>query len=152
LYGSSLSSEVRKMVQKFDDIFIDVGGRDSTTMRSALLVADVLVVPFLPSQFDVWGIERMDKLIGEVISLNEKLRTIVFLNKVDTNSKISLSDEALHFTNSLKNIQFSGIKVGYRVSFRRSVADGQSITELDRKDTKAISELMDLYKEVFQNA
>jgi len=152
LQGASLSSEVRKMAAKFDDIIIDVGGRDSVTMRSALLVADVLVVPFLPSQFDVWGIERMDILVGEVVSLNEKLRTIAFLNKVDSNSKISLSDEALSFTSSLKTLKFLGVKIGYRVAFRRSVADGQAVTELERKDPKAVSEFMTLYREVFQDA
>lgn len=150
LYGAGITAEVRKLRNKFDDIVIDVGGRDSITMRSALLVAEVLVLPFLPSQFDAWSLERMDDLIGEALSMNEILRTVVFLNNVDSNPKISLSNEALTFAKNLKNIKFSGLKVGYRVAFRRSVADGQSVTEIDKKDPKANQEIMALYKEVFK--
>lgn len=151
LYGASITTEVRKLKHKFDDIFIDVGGRDSVTMRSALLVAEVVVLPFLPSQFDAWSLERMDDLIGEVLSLNENLRTVSFLNKVDSNPKISLLSESMQFAQGLKNIPFSGLKVGYRVAFRRSVADGQSVTELDKKDPKANQEIIALYEEVFKD-
>jgi chromosome partitioning protein len=152
LYGSGVAAEVRKMSPKFDDVIIDVGGRDTASMRSALLIADVLVTPFLPSQFDAWSLERMDSLVGELLPLNEKLRTVTFLNKVDTNPKIGLADEASTFTASLKNLWFSGIKIGYRVAYRRSVAEGQAVTELERKDPKAVAEIMELYMEVFKDA
>lgn len=152
LYGGSIGAEIRKMVSKFDDVIVDVGGRDSSTMRSALLVSDVVVIPFLASQLDAWSIERMDNMIGELLLLNDRLRSIIFLNKVDSNPKVALADEAVAFTDSLKNITFSGIRVGYRVAYRRSVAEGQSVTELDRKDSKAVTEITRLYKEVFQDA
>jgi chromosome partitioning protein len=152
LYGGGVAAEVRKMTSKFDDIIIDVGGRDTATMRSALIVANVLVTPFLPSQLDAWSIERMDSLVGELLPLNDKIRTITFLNKVDTNPRIGLVEEASIFTASLKNLWFSGIKIGYRVAYRRSVAEGQAVTELERKDSKAVAEIMELYKEVFRNA
>lgn len=153
--GMSISSELRKLSPKFDDVVVDVGGRDSSTLRSALLVADVLVVPFIASQFDTWGLERMDAIVGEVLTLNEKLRTIAFLNKVDTNPRISLVEEAMHFAKDLKHLNFSkDITVGYRVAFRRSVADGTAVTELAKakKDPKATQEIVKLYEEIFKNA
>lgn len=150
--GQSLKSEIRKMEPKFDDIVIDVGGRDSPTLRSALLVADVLVIPFLPSQLDAWSIQQMDTLVGEVKTLNENLRTIVCLNKTDTNPRIGLTDDAEIFTKELQNLNYNNLKVGNRVSFRRSVADGQSVNEITRKDIKAEQEIMDIYKEVFKDA
>jgi chromosome partitioning protein len=153
IFGRGIGAELRKLNPKFDDIIVDVGGRDSTTLRSALLTADVLVVPFLPSQYDTWGIELMDGLVGEVLSMNDKLRTIAFLNKVDTNPRIGLSDEASHFAAEFKNLKFNKVTIGYRVAFRRSVADGLAVTELkSSRDQKAINEIQSLYKEVFQNA
>ena len=151
--GRGIGSELRKLAPKFDDIIVDVGGRDSSTLRSALLVADVLVVPFLPSQYDTWGVERMDELVGEVVSFNDQLRTCAFLNKVDTNPRVALSAEASSFASDFKNLYFSDVTIGYRVAFRRSVADGRAVTELKNgKDSKALAEINALYKEVFKDA
>lgn len=153
--GQGIGSELRKLAPKFDDIIVDVGGRDSSTLRSSLLVADVLVVPFIASQFDTWGLERMNSIVGEVLPLNEKLRTIAFLNKVDTNPRIGLVEEATNFATELKHLIFlKTISIGYRVAFRRSIADGMAVTELSKskKDIKAIQEIVGLYHEVFKDA
>ena len=151
--GRSTGSELRKLEPKFDDIVIDVGGRDSVTLRSALLVAHVLVVPFLPSQYDAWGVQRMDEILSEVKALNPELRTIGILNKVDTNPKINLQREAADLAKNLQNIPLLPITIGYRVALRRSVADGLAITELkNNKDKRAVQEITNLYDEVFQDA
>jgi hypothetical protein len=39
---------------KYDDVMIDAGGRDSTALRAALSLSDLLIVPFLPRSVDVW--------------------------------------------------------------------------------------------------
>jgi chromosome partitioning protein len=151
--GRSAGAELRRFIPKFDDIIVDVGGRDSSTLRSVLLVADVLVIPFLPSQYDAWALEHMNALIGDVKTLNEKIRAISFINKLDTNPKIDLSNEATVHASEFENITFSNITIGYRVAFRRSVADGLAVTELkSKKDPKAISEIKKLYGEVFKDA
>ncbi|AIL66135.1 Plasmid partitioning protein ParA (plasmid) [Rickettsiales bacterium Ac37b] len=150
--GKILGSELRKLRDKYDDIIVDVGGRDSASLRSALLEADIMVIPFLPSQFDVWSMERLDLVIGEAKTMNEELKTIAFLNKVDSYPNSQLVEDASKLSTELSNINFSKIKVGYRVSFRRSVAEGQAVTEVTKKDEKSITEIMNLYKEVFKNA
>ncbi len=153
LSGRSTGSELRKLSPKFDDIIVDVGGRDSSTLRSALLVSDVLVIPFLASQYDAWALDHMNTLIGEVKQLNEKIRVVAFLNKVDTNPKIDLSNDASIHASEFEHVAFSKIFIGYRVAFRRSVADGLSVTELkNKKDVKAISEIKTLYGAVFKDA
>lgn len=153
IYGRNLSTELKKLVPKFDDIVVDVGGRDSTSLRSALLSADVLVVPFLPSQLDAWSIEKMDSIVGEVLQLNESLKTIVILNKVDTNPRISLSNEATDFASECEYLKFSKLTMGYRVSYRKAIAEGKCVTELPKKYIeKSIIEIKNIYDEVFKNA
>ena len=44
---------VVKFSSKWDDIIIDAGGRDSTALRAALILSDVLLVPFAPRSYDV---------------------------------------------------------------------------------------------------
>ena len=46
--GPTLRGQVQQQRGKFDDIIIDVGGRDSTALRAALVLSDVLLVPFAP--------------------------------------------------------------------------------------------------------
>lgn len=153
IYGRNLSSELKKLSPKFDDIIVDVGGRDSTSLRSALLAADILVVPFLPSQLDAWSIEKMDAIVGEVLQLNENLKTLVILNKVDTNPKILLSSEATVFATECQFLKFSNLTMGYRVSYRKAVAEGMCVKELFNKRTdKALLEITKIYEEVFRYA
>ena len=45
--GLLLRNQVRQQAAKFDEIVIDVGGRDSTTLRAALIISEVLLVPCL---------------------------------------------------------------------------------------------------------
>lgn len=149
--GKSLAGELRKMEHKFDDIVVDVGGRDSTSMRSALLAADVVLIPFSPSQLDAWSLEKMDQLIHDVKQLNENLIALSVINRADTNPKIILSNEASDFADELENIEFLNLRVGDRVAYRRAVAEGLAVTELpsSKRDAKAISEIKNLYNEVF---
>ncbi|MDR0697401.1 MAG: AAA family ATPase [Christensenellaceae bacterium] len=153
--GPGTYDEIRKMAQKFDDIVIDVGGRDTVTLRKALLIADIVVVPFIPSQLDVWGLDRMNEIVGEAKAMNENLRAISVMNKVDSNPKIVLKEEAVNIAKDLINIEFAGLTLGYRVSYRRCIAEGVAVTELgpkNKKDEKAIAEVMALYEEVFKDA
>lgn len=70
----------------------------------------------------------MNTLIGEVKDLNEKVEVVAFLNKVDTNPRIDLSNEASTYASEFEHIIFSNITIGYRMAFRRSVADGFILT------------------------
>jgi cellulose biosynthesis protein BcsQ len=59
LSGSAVRTEVLQLSDKFKDIIIDTGGRDTTSQRAALSVADVLLIPFVPRSFDVWTLEKV---------------------------------------------------------------------------------------------
>ena len=52
--GPTLRAQVQQQAAKFDDVVIDAGGRDSTALRAALVLSDVLLVPFQPRSYDVW--------------------------------------------------------------------------------------------------
>jgi len=147
--GRGVSSEVRKLIPRYKDIIIDAGGRDSAGLRSALIVADVLIVPFLAGQYDVWGVENMDQIVGEALGLNPEMKPYLVLNKQDTNPRISIATEAEALAKEMENLKILDTKLGYRVAYRRSAAEGRAVNELDKRDPKAVAELDSLYKEVF---
>jgi chromosome partitioning protein len=150
--GRSVASEIRKLLPRYQDIIIDAGGRDNAGMRSALVVADVLVVPFLPGQYDVWSIESMDGMLEEALAVNPEMRCLCVLNKADTNPAIRDAAEAMEVLSGLKNLKLMDVRLGYRVAYRRSSAEGRAVTELDRRDSKAIEEITSLFKGVFDEA
>jgi len=147
--GRGVATEVRKLAAGFGDVVIDVGGRDTAAFRSSLLVADVLLVPFLPGQFDAWSLEKVDVWVDEAQTVNEQMKALMVLNKADTNPRVGLTDEAGVFAGELNHLTLLPTRVGYRVAYRRSATEGQAVNELGKKDPRAIQEITDLFKEVF---
>ncbi len=70
LSGAAVRTDTLKLSKKYDDIIIDTGGRDTTSQRAALSIADVILVPFVPRSFDVWTLEKVSKLVAEMRSAN----------------------------------------------------------------------------------
>ncbi len=74
LTGPAVRTDTQRLVPKYDHIVIDTGGRDTTSQRAALTVADVLLVPCLPRSFDVWTLEKAATLVDEMRLANPALR------------------------------------------------------------------------------
>jgi len=52
-FEKSVRTEAIALKEKYKDIIIDAGGRDSPELRGALLIADIAIFPLRPSQFDL---------------------------------------------------------------------------------------------------
>jgi chromosome partitioning protein len=87
LAGAAIRTEGRRMRDKYTHIVIDVGGRDSDSMRAALVVAGTVLVPVQPRSFDLWAIDQMAEMIGEARIINEALRAVAVLNQADPQGK-----------------------------------------------------------------
>jgi hypothetical protein len=74
---------VRQLAPKYDDIPIDVGGRDTGSLRAALAVADTILVPVQSRSFDFWPIDDIAALVAEAREINERLRAVTILNAAD---------------------------------------------------------------------
>jgi chromosome partitioning protein len=61
LQGAALRTQVRQLATKYDDIIIDVGGRDTGSLRAALTVVQTLLIPVQPRSFDIWAVERRNR-------------------------------------------------------------------------------------------
>ena len=63
--GQELRDQLKTRSKLFDDVVIDAGGRDSSALRAALVLSDVILVPFAPRSLDVWALTDMCQLIDE---------------------------------------------------------------------------------------
>ena len=84
--GKSLQFNVRKLSDQFDTVIIDVGGFDATTMRAAMMLCDLLLIPFQPRSFDSWALPKMHTLLEEVQSMRGEFPAYALLNSADPNS------------------------------------------------------------------
>ncbi|MCY7273954.1 MAG: AAA family ATPase [Phormidesmis sp. CAN_BIN44] len=147
LHGAAVRSEVTRMAKKYDDIVIDVGGRDTAGQRAALSVATIYVIPFLPGSFDVWTLESVGKLVEEARAFNESLKAVCVINRAD--AKGSDNAEAAAIAKETPGLEFIDAPMGNRKAFRSAAANGLAVTEVKPSDPKAIAEVKKLYKLLF---
>jgi chromosome partitioning protein len=150
LQGAAIRSQVRQLAPKYDDIVIDVGGRDTGSMRAALTVSDVFLVPVQPRTLDVWAIGATANLVSEARVLNDGLQAFSFLNKADHqgNDNSAAADEL----REAEGIRYLDIPVGDRKAFPNALAAGKAVMEqksAEGRDQKAIAELDRLVEAIY---
>jgi chromosome partitioning protein len=148
LNKGNIAEEIRKLSDRFDDVVIDVGGRDTRTMRSTLLVAEKVIIPVLPAQIDAWALESMDELICQARGFNSALIALIALNNVDSNPRMKFADSIVEFATELKNCRVMKSRLTSRVAHRRVAAEGKTLQELSNPDIKAIAEFSSFMQEV----
>jgi chromosome partitioning protein len=147
LTGAALRTEILRLAPKYQDIIIDTGGRDTTSQRAALSVADVLLVPFVPRSFDVWTLEKVGELVTEMRQANASLRAFTFINRADPRG--ADNDEAGEALRDSEALQFIDMPLGGRKAFGNAAAQGLAVTELKPDDPKAIDEITRLSRYIF---
>ena len=146
--GEALHAKVSAEARNYDDVVIDAGGRDSSALRAALLVSDVLLIPTAPRAFDFWALDDIAPLIAEAKKLNPALRVLVALNCADTTG--SDNKAAAEALSNLDGMQYLGAPVTRRKSIAAASAQGLSVLELKPKDKKAIAEMQSLIAGIFK--
>ncbi len=147
LAGKNLFVQLQKMKQDYDDIIIDVGGRDTTSQRSALSIADKFLVPFKPRSLDIWTIGSVKQMISEILAVNSKLICLAVINQADP--KGSENEDAESIISKCPGLLCLPIKIGQRKAFANASADGLGISELKVLDKKAFSEIKSLYSSIY---
>lgn len=149
LTGQPVRTETLRLREKYQDIVIDVGGRDTTSQRAALTVADVFLVPFVPRSFDVWTLERVGVMVGEIRTVNPNLHAYTFLNRADSRGRDNDTTEEI--LKEAGELQFLHTPLGSRKAFSNAGAEGLAVTELNPEDIKASDEIMILYRYIFDS-
>jgi chromosome partitioning protein len=143
LANNAVRTEILKLKDKYDDIVIDTGGRDTTSQRAAMTVSDVYIAPFIPRSFDMWTLEKVVRLIDEMRLVNPNLKAFAVLNKTDARGSDNV--EAKDFLKESESITLVEANLGHRKSFANAASKGLGIIELKPSDDKAIKEFTELF-------
>ncbi|MFC6619758.1 AAA family ATPase [Deinococcus radiophilus] len=146
LSGQAARQELQKLAGKFEDVVIDTGGRDTTSQRAALTVADLYLVPFNPRSFDVWTLEKVARLIQEIQTVNPKLRSFAFINRADPRG--SDNQDAAEALSDSESLEFLDAPLGNRKAYANAAAQGLGVLELQPEDAKASAEFRRLLEQI----
>jgi chromosome partitioning protein len=144
LHGAALRTQVRQLATKYDEIIIDVGGRDTGSLRAALTVAHTLLIPVQPRSFDIWSTDQTATLVKEAHEINQDLRAVAVLNAADAQGRDN--QDAGEALKDIAGIELLPSIIGRRKAFPNAAAGGRAVTEYLPKDTKAIAELQALLR------
>lgn len=147
LRGRAARDEVLKLSLRYQDVVIDVGGRDTTTQRAALTIANVVLLPMPPRGPDIWTLDKVADLLEEVRTVNPDLKAWAFLNRADAVGRDN--EEAMQIIQETPGIELIPPKFGDRKAFPNAHTQGLSVTEIKPIDRKAVQELEALYQYCF---
>ncbi len=145
LAGATVRQQVRKLRDKYDDIIIDTGGRDSGSFRAALTVSDTLIVPVQPRTFDVWAVDQVAELITEAREINENLVAYAVLNAADPQGRDNA--EAAEVLGENTELMMLGAHLVRRKALANACAAGRGIQEMNPRDPKAEREFAAFMRE-----
>lgn len=143
LSGKSLYAQINRMKADYDDVIIDVGGRDTTSQRSALLISDVFLAPFKPRSFDIWTIGEVKTMISELKATNPNLTCLAVINQADPRGVDN--EGAIEILNEWPDLKCLNCSIGHRKAFSNAASEGLGVMELKSIDKKAFQEITKLY-------
>jgi len=144
LTDKAVRDQTIKLKEKYDHIVIDTGGRDTTSQRAAISIANILLIPFIPRSFDIWTLEKISDVAATMQTANPDLQCLSFLNKADPRGTDNQEVESFLKENEI--IKFIDTPIGNRKAFSNAAARGLGIMEMKPVDMKAIDEFNTLFQ------
>lgn len=147
MQGKALIKQIPELAQDYDYVFVDTGGRDTESQRSAILRSDVVVFPFAPTGVEMKAAMKINKTLGELWPANPDMQCLAILNRCDARSRGKMR-EAREFLQENTDLEVLGCNVDQRASIDTAVTEGMAVTEVEKKDQKAITEIRALAKAI----
>lgn len=128
--GQKLHRELLKYLIPYDYIVVDCPpSAESNLTRSALLVADLAVVPVVPSPPDLWAGVAIGQVLAEVGALNDSLKSRLVVNRLKPRTRLGA-----HTPDLLRQygIPVLEAQIGEREAYRHAAATGVTVGDLPR--------------------
>jgi len=138
------SGQLAQLAASYDVTIIDCPPRHGEIQRSALMVADLAILPCGPSAADAWALTAAIEVLGEARSLRPELRAVVLITRKQGRTALGKS--------ARKVLESSGLPVlatelAYRIAYQEALAAGRGVTTFAPND-RAAQEVRDLFDEL----
>jgi chromosome partitioning protein len=144
LARDTLHREAPELARDTDHIVINGPPRVAGLMRSALLAADLVLIPVQPSPFDGWASAEMLALLGEARLHRPQLAARFVLNRCGARTIIARETAE---TLGDHDPPLLASPVGQRVAFADAAQSGRLVFEINQ-DSRATREIAALSAEI----
>ena len=146
--NAKVHREVKKFMDDYTCIIIDCPpAADSPVPQSALLIADLALVPLIPSPLDMWAAVGIRQVIQNVGDINDSLKSRLVLNQCQP--KTTLTQESLEILPEF-GIDLAKSQIHHRQVYRQSAVFGQTVHDMGTKANAAIEEINKLMDEAMK--
>ena len=130
-----IHKEITKLSQGYDYVIIDGAPRVSDLTRSAILAADLVLIPIQPSPLDIWAAHSVVELIQEAEIYKPNLKARFIINRKIVNTAI-----AKDAVEVLKDYPYPVLEkaISQRIAFAESLNIGSTVLETAPKSIAAL--------------
>lgn len=134
------------MAANYDRVIIDAPPRANDVARSAMIAADMVVIPVQPSPYDVWAAQEIVTIFHEAQTFKTALKAAFAVNRKISNTAIGRD-----VTEALAGYEFPVLtaSVCQRVIFAESAIKGLTVFDVEPKGLAA-SEITAVTNELFE--
>ena len=144
--GGKVHREVVKFANDYTVILVDCPpALESPVPQSALLIADVALVPVIPSPPDLWSAVGIGHLIVQMQAINTDLQARLVINDLEPHT--TLAQESLDILQAFA-IPLAATAIHHRTAYRKCAAFGGTVHQLGGRAAPAIKEVDALTDEV----
>jgi chromosome partitioning protein len=144
----NLQPALNQIKSKYYVILVDVAGRNSRELLSAMLVADLLICPLQCSQPDLDTLAELKEQVIRAADLNPKLKTYIYHTMASTNTKVKDNErkEFIDYISQYEDFKVLNAVNYFRKVYKDAISEGKSVLELTNDE--AVNEITQLYNEV----
>lgn len=142
--GLHRPDQLPRLAEGFGHVVIDCPPGTGQVQRSAVMVADVAVLPVGPSPVEVWSLAETIRLVEEAQTLRPELAAALVINRKDPRTALGRSVRESLATAGLPVLE---AEVALRVALAEAPAAGQGIT-VYAPDSPAAAEIRSLVAEI----
>ena len=131
---ADIATDLTRWRDDADEVLIDVGTADFSALKTAVGIANRIIIPVPPSQADIWSTQRFLKIVSAAASQVDRdspPSLFGFINRADTHHAVRESDEAEAALAALPGLELLRTRLGQRTVFRRSFSEGVAVFELE---------------------
>lgn len=123
----------RDLAQVYDEVIVDTAGASTGELTTALLAANIVLIPFRPSVPDLDAMTTVNKLLAEArrmrIALDKGPRALAVVSLASTNPRVTEAAEAREYMTRFPEIELLEVFVRDRKEYRDSMLAGLGVTE-----------------------
>jgi len=143
--GQHLHEEIYRHIETYDFIVLDCPPSvHSLSNHSAVLISDLVIVPFSPSPTDFWSLHGLKPLILGAKAVNQDVQAVLLPNRL---MRTSLSSSILD-TLSQFDMPILQSRLSSRVAYQEAAISGGSLMSLGHSAKVAAKEMNALCAEV----